>query len=40
MSESKDLGRRFYDEVFNAGDLDRVGHPAGSVCVGRCGLGS
>ena len=24
MSESKDLARRFYDEVFNAGDLDRV----------------
>jgi len=24
MSESKDLARRFYDEVFNAGELDRV----------------
>ena len=24
MSESKDLARRFYEEVFNAGDLDRV----------------
>ena len=24
MSESKDLARRFYEEVFNAGDLDAV----------------
>jgi steroid delta-isomerase-like uncharacterized protein len=24
MSESKDLARRFYEEVFNAGDLDAI----------------